>query len=93
MYPLAMALLFSGLCALANLAYPGPDIQNDRALSRGHELALVFARQQATRFTFATRQGMPGHFRATTLYASFPRATGQGLQKAILSLRNRAPMS
>ena len=41
MYPLAMALLFSGLCALANLAYPGPDIQNDRALSRGHELALV----------------------------------------------------
>ena len=41
MYPLAMALLFAALCALANLAFPGPDIRGNAALARGHELLLI----------------------------------------------------
>lgn len=54
MYPLAMAMLFSGLCALASLVFPSPDLREEAALARGEELMLVC---QAARDALAEQDG------------------------------------
>ena len=90
MYPLAMALLFSGLCALANLAYPGPDIQNDRALSRGHELALV-CQAAGDALELRHEAGDDGPLSRDDIVRLLPKGYGPGLAKSDFKLAQSGP--
>lgn len=90
MYPLAMALLFSGLCALANLAYPGPDIQNDRALSRGHELALV-CQAAGDALHLRNKTGDAGTLSRDDIVRLLPKGYGPGLAKSDFKLAQSGP--
>lgn len=90
MYPLAMALLFSGLCALANLAFPGPDIQNDRALSRGHELALL-CQAADDALHLRNKAGDAGQLSRDDIVRLLPGGYGTGLAKSDFQLVQSGP--
>ena len=90
MYPLAMALLFSGLCALANLAFPGPDIQNDRALSRGHELALL-CQAADDALHLRNKAGDAGQLSRDDIVRLLPGGYGTGLAKSDFQLAQSGP--
>ena len=85
-----MALLFSGLCALANLAYPGPDIQNDRALSRGHELALV-CQAAGDALELRHEAGDDGILSHDDIVRLLPKGYGPGLAKSDFKLAQSGP--
>lgn len=90
MYPLAMALLFSGLCALANLAFPGPDIRGDRALSRGHELALL-CQAADDALHLRNKAGDAGQLSRDDIVRLLPGGYGTGLAKSDFQLAQSGP--
>lgn len=90
MYPLAMALLFSGLCALANLAFPGPDIQGDRALSRGHELAHL-CQAAGDALHLRNKTGDAGTLSRDDIVRFLPKGYRTGLAKSDFKLAQSGP--